>query len=191
MGLEHVAPSIEAMNREIVLKQTFGHLAPKKNTTYRGHVVWSLGVFGSEYLNPTVLECELGELQSSPWFFDALMDFLGKIHDNKPNGEFWSVHERRDATEGRIFRWDGTFRNYTFCGKVRELFAEGLKDEERTTIRKTSKKLTKKDYVRIANEIRQIKTCVARQKKVKELLPSLRASNPNFDEKRFFVACNA
>jgi hypothetical protein len=97
---------VEAHYRAQVLKATWGHLAPAKNKTYRGHAIFAFGCFGSDCLNPTVLECEIG-LDSSPWFYDALIEFLGTFGGD-------------DATGG-VYRWDGTFRNYEFKGSVRRL----------------------------------------------------------------------
>lgn len=96
---------VEAKYREQVMQETWGHLAPKKNKTYKCSITWALGCFGSECLNPTVLSCEAGELDGGPWFYDALIDFL---------------HEYSEE-EGAVFRFDGTFRNYAFKGKVRRL----------------------------------------------------------------------
>lgn len=95
---------IEANYRAKVYEATWGHLAPRKNKSYRGHIVFALGCFGNDHLNPTVLECEIG-LDSSPWFFDALIEFL----------------ESLGGHEGGVYRWDGTFRNYIFKGTVNRL----------------------------------------------------------------------
>jgi hypothetical protein len=81
------------------------HLAPKKNRTYRGKVIWALGCFGSDNLNPMPLVCEFDGLCSSPWFYDALIDFL---------------HEH-STEEGTLWRFDGIFRNYKMKGTIRQL----------------------------------------------------------------------
>lgn len=49
-----------------VMAHTWGHLAPKKNKAYRGHIVFAIGCFGSDHLNPTALACEFSDLDSSP-----------------------------------------------------------------------------------------------------------------------------
>lgn len=95
---------IEAHYRAEVFKATWGHLAPRKNKSYRGHIIFALGCFGDDALNPTVLTCEIG-IEGSPWFFDAMVEFLASL-----KGE-----------EGAVYRWDGTFRNYEFNGSVRRL----------------------------------------------------------------------
>lgn len=100
---EAFAP-VEAAYRARVYEATWGHLAPKKHKAYRGHIIFALGCFGNDPLNPTVLTCEIG-LDSSPWFFEAVTDFVAST-----GGE-----------EGGVYRWDGTFRNYEFKGSVRRL----------------------------------------------------------------------
>lgn len=88
-----------------VMQQTWGHLAPRKHRTYRGHIVFAVGCFGSDDLNPTTLECDLGDLDNSPWFFNALIEFLQSL----------------ETEAGGVYRWEGTFRNYGFVGNVRRL----------------------------------------------------------------------
>jgi hypothetical protein len=95
----------EARYRQVVLANTWGHLAPRRNETYRGHIIFAVGCFGDDRLNPTALACEFGELDSSPWFYDALQGFL----------------QDQQTEEGHVYRFDGTFRNYKFTGKIRRL----------------------------------------------------------------------
>lgn len=99
----------EAKYREAVLQQTWGHLAPRRNKKYHGRIVYSFGVFDSGHLNPTVLVCALADLDSSPWFYDNLHEFLDKeapkVEDNV----------------GKVFEWKGYFRNYRWCGTFRQL----------------------------------------------------------------------
>lgn len=96
---------IEQANREIVRQNTWGHLAPKKDKRYKGRIVYAVGCFGDDPLNPTVLSCDLGNLDSSPWFFDALMDFLGK----------------QEKKAGCVYEFIGTFCNYAFRGKIKTI----------------------------------------------------------------------
>lgn len=92
----------EARYKAEIMADTWGHLAPKKNKAYHGHIVFAIGCFGSDHLNPTPLACEFDDLDSSPWFFDAMMDFLRDI----------------ETKEGCVYRFDGTFRNYEFKGQI-------------------------------------------------------------------------
>ncbi len=96
---------VEARYRAQVYKETWGHLAPRKNKVYRGYVIFALGCFDSGHLNPTVLSCEIG-IDDSPWFFDALHEFLRTLKGD----------------EGGVYRWDGTFKNYNFTGSVRRIY---------------------------------------------------------------------
>lgn len=102
---EAFAP-IEARNREIIKQNTWGHLAPKKNKSYQGRVVYAVGCFGSDNLNPTVIYCEFKGLDSSPWFFDALMNLVQDVNPSL-------------RKEGFVYEWTGTFRNYVFRGAFR------------------------------------------------------------------------
>jgi hypothetical protein len=104
---------VEARYHAQVMKETWGHLAPKKNVTYRGSFVLAAGCFGNDSLNPTVIQCEFkdrrgNDLASSPWFYDHLMDF---VQDDQSNC----------FLEGTVHRFDGTFRNYVFEGTFRRL----------------------------------------------------------------------
>jgi hypothetical protein len=109
---EHYMPWIDAFipiehdNREIMKQNTWGHLAPKKNKTYKGRIVFVAGIFGSDHLNPVSTYCEFDDLDSSPWFFDHLEDFM---RSTKPKA-------------GVVYEFLGTFRNYKFKGKIREVF---------------------------------------------------------------------
>jgi hypothetical protein len=99
----------EGVWRPKIMKETWGHLAPKKNKLYRGHITFAIGRFGSDNLNPMPLECSLvardgEELDGSPWFYDAMIDFLYSL--------------RKADQEGSVWRFDGSFRNYNFVGNV-------------------------------------------------------------------------
>lgn len=110
MSLADAFAPAEAHYRSQVMADTWGHLAPRRNVIYRGHVIWALGCFGSDNLNPTVLDFEMEsrtglELNSSPWFYDCVIDFL----------------QKHSKEEGAVFRFDGSFRNYVFTGKITRL----------------------------------------------------------------------
>lgn len=92
----------EARHHAEIIAHTWGHLAPKKNKVYCVQIVWALGAFDCGHLNPTVLQCELKVLDSSPWFYDAMIDFL----------------RNHSQESGAVFRFDGYFKNYQFIGKI-------------------------------------------------------------------------
>lgn len=89
--------------RAQVMANTWGHLAPKKGKTYRGRIVYAVGCFGSDHLNPTAIVSEFEGLDESPWFFDALTEFIGE----------------QGGEPGCVYECKGTFRNYEFKGSVR------------------------------------------------------------------------
>lgn len=115
------------------MKMTWGHLAPERNKTYRGKVIWALGCgYESSDLNPTVLSCEFESLPDSPWFYDALIEFLQELVERGTG----------------IWQWEGTFRNYSWCGKLTEIPVIGLKKYDKNSL--TGPKLSKKDFQRLA-----------------------------------------
>lgn len=105
MSLADAFAPVEASYRAAVMADTFGHLAPKKNKVYPGYIVFAVGCFGNDPLNPVALECEFKGLNSSPWFFEAMEDFTRSC----------------DTEEGGVYRFDGKFRNYEFSGVVRRM----------------------------------------------------------------------
>lgn len=120
MGLEHVAPSIEAHNTELVMRDTWGHLAPQKNVTYPGYFTMAIGIYDSGELNPTILECNFGDLANSPWFYEAIHEFTsGPLREKYGSKAKDEPYPR--WTCGHIYRFDGHFRNYKFVGKLRRL----------------------------------------------------------------------
>jgi hypothetical protein len=106
---------VEAAYRVAVMKDTWGHLAPKKNKTYRGRIVFAVGIYGSDELNPTVIHCHFDGLDDSPWFFDTLSDFLQEGQSDLGGSE-------RRFPEGAVYQFDGTFRNYAFKGKFKRVY---------------------------------------------------------------------
>lgn len=103
---EAFAPAKERY-RQAVLADTWGHLAPIKDKTYKGRLVVAVGCLGSDPLNPTLLAVELGDLDCSPWFYNAVNDF---ISDSDIGTE---------DNAGCIYEWLGAFRNYMFKGSWR------------------------------------------------------------------------
>lgn len=106
--MDQVWAPIEASQRQAVLKNTWGHLAPRKHRAYAGRIVYAVGCFGDDDLTPTVIACDFNGLDSSPWFFDAMARFL-------------SDQQIKNRTPGCVWEWRGRFRNYVFTGEIRQL----------------------------------------------------------------------
>jgi len=96
----------EADYKSKVMEHTWGHLAPKRNKIYPCRIVFAVGIFGDDALNPTAIHCHTPGLESSPWFFDAMMDFMQDTH----------------PTEGKVYEFIGTFKNYRFSGNIKIVF---------------------------------------------------------------------
>ena len=95
----------EAAYKVAVQKHTWGHLAAIKNKTYRGFILFA----DSAYDGPVLLDSNFKGLDDSPWLYDAMIGFMhdyltGRIVENQ---------------YGRVFRFDGTLRNYEFKGTVK------------------------------------------------------------------------
>lgn len=95
----------ENLYRQKVMEETWGHLAPKKNKTYKGRIVFATGIFGNDNLNPTALLCEFKGLDSSPWFYDCMAEFLSENH-GEPGG---------------VYLFEGNFKNYVFEGEIKTI----------------------------------------------------------------------
>ena len=115
MSMPDVFAPAESRYRSELLADTWGHLAPRRNAKYKGHIRWALGLFGSERLNPTVLSYRLesktaGELDASPWFYEAVIDFL----------------QQQSEEAGTIWVFTGYFKNYEFVGDIRQIHIPGM-----------------------------------------------------------------
>ncbi len=84
-----------------VMGMTWGHLAPKKNKKYPGYILFTISAYG----DIVPIRAEFKGLDDSPWFYEALQDF---VYENAKE-------------DGKVYRFDGTFRNYEFKGTVTKL----------------------------------------------------------------------
>jgi len=96
----NIFASVEAKYKNEIMAYTWGHLAPKKNKKYKGRIVYAIGCFGTP--NPEIIFCEFNDLDSSPWFYDALHNFIYK----------------QDYEAGCIYEFLGFFKNYNFVGTL-------------------------------------------------------------------------
>lgn len=108
----------EARYKDAVMAHTWGHLAPKAKTTYPGYIIATY----TEYGCIEAIKNDFVGLESSPWFFDDLNDFLGHLTDEKRDADFNKLPPTIE--QGSVVRFDGTYRkfkngNYRFHGKLR------------------------------------------------------------------------
>ncbi len=102
---ETFAP-IEAHNREAVNRDTWGHLAPIKNTTYRGTVLFCKSEYNSGSI--TLIGTKFDDLDSSPWFYDSVHELLNSFEE---------------LEYGTVYEIKATFRNYRWWGKPKKVYS--------------------------------------------------------------------
>lgn len=109
MGLADVAAQLDADRRSQVRIETWGHLAPQKGIKYPIQFVAAVGYFSNDALNPVLLTCgpEDGPWYG-PWFYDAVREFLSERLGSEENS-------------GKLFSFEGHWRNYRFVGKFKKV----------------------------------------------------------------------
>lgn len=109
MSFGDAAASWDAVNRERVKEDTWGHLAPKRDSEYTIHAFVTGGVHACER-TPVFVSLDTGrKLTSSPWLFDALQELADKLWND-------------DDHSGKLREFKGTMHNYRFKGQVRTVF---------------------------------------------------------------------
>lgn len=72
-----------------VMDETWGHLAPKQENVYQGHILFAHGCFG----DIVIIAYSFEGLDDSPWLYDDLCSF---VNDNVKD-------------QGHVFLWKGTY----------------------------------------------------------------------------------
>lgn len=97
---------IQSHYRDKVNQATFGHLAPEKNVSYKGKILFCHSGYGDT--GTALIDSEFENLQDSPWLYDAINEFLGK----------WEGLE-----DGCVYKIDCTLRNYRFYGTPKKVYS--------------------------------------------------------------------
>ena len=105
MGIQAM---IETDGHRQVTQATWGHLAAKKGKIYHGRIVYAVGIYGSDRLNPTVLLSEFEGLSNSPWEYDAVQAFL--------------QYKDTPKDEGCVYEFVGSMQNYECKGTIKKIF---------------------------------------------------------------------
>ena len=71
MGLDEAFAPVEAVNTQIVLHNTWGHLAPEPHRKYYGWFIVAKGAYG-DYI---IFDYEFKDLPDSPWFFEHFTEY--------------------------------------------------------------------------------------------------------------------
>lgn len=91
-----------------VMFATWGHLEPRRGTSYAGFMLFSYSAYG----DITLIEAKWDGLGDSPGLFADMQDYIGQME------EHWE--------SGQVFKFTGTYRrrkngNGLFRGKVRKI----------------------------------------------------------------------
>lgn len=90
---------IDPANRQAALANTWGHLAPEKNKTYKGEVLFCQSAYNGGSL--TLIDTKF-DLESSPWFYDSINEYINSF---------------QNLSDGVVYKINATFRNYKWWGK--------------------------------------------------------------------------
>ena len=102
MSMADAFAPVDAKHKDNVMQSTWGHLAPKKNKSYKGTIVFAIGCYGN---STTVLSVEFKDLDDSPWLYEAIHEFLFE----------------QDTEVGNVYMFTGALKNYKFVGKVQRI----------------------------------------------------------------------
>ena len=101
MSLSDIMAPVLARQRNEVLKDAWGHLAPEKDIRYKGKIY----IFVSPFNKGGGFDFEFEGLDSSPWLYDAIQEYLNDW--NFPYNGLWE--------------FDCTVRNYKITGRPKLL----------------------------------------------------------------------
>lgn len=102
---ETVSPAL-AHYKNAKLAETWGHLAPKKNVSYKGKILFCVSGYGDT--GTALIDSKFDNLEDSPWLYDAINDY---------------INDCEGLEDGGIYRIDCTFRNYRFYGKPKKVYS--------------------------------------------------------------------
>lgn len=94
IGDGHIV-SIGTGNRETVMEDTWGHLAPKPHVKYHGYIIVTTSVFGGD---TTLLDYDFKNLDSNPWLYEDVGNFI--------------FHNEFSHDTASIYRFDGWYKKF-------------------------------------------------------------------------------
>ena len=103
-----VIDAFQESKQETVMKNTWGHLAPIKTKKYYGFIIFTLG----EYRNYCCIKSDFKNLNSSPWYYDDLNNFMYKQSLKKPTGYVYKFI-------GYYIKFKND--NFRFTGKIKRI----------------------------------------------------------------------
>jgi hypothetical protein len=105
----NISIAVDPRKVDRVMRDTWGHLAPKAQT-YSGWMVFARSAYPGDGV--TLLNAEFEDLNDSPWLYAEMQEWIAR-------------HVPREAC---VYRFDGTYTRfetgaYRFAGKVRSVSA--------------------------------------------------------------------
>lgn len=91
------------VQKQNVLADTWGRLAPEKNKSYKGEILFCKSEYSD--VGYALIASNFEGLNSSPWLYDFLNDFIYE----STKADHWP--------DGKVYKIKGTFRNYRMYGK--------------------------------------------------------------------------
>lgn len=96
MSFVDVGTPIERASKDIVLTQTWGHLAPKYNKAYTGVITFCRSAYG----DVIVIDDEFDGMGCSPWFYQHSQEFAGITTDKLGIGTYMFTGTYRMLRKG-------------------------------------------------------------------------------------------
>lgn len=105
MGLADVAAEHDAAMREVVYRQTFGHMDANPGTRYKGTITFAETAFSDP--GKAILHSDFGNAGFGPWFYEGIHEWL------------WD----QETLPGRIYYFTGYYQlrkdnKHTFVGTI-------------------------------------------------------------------------
>lgn len=93
-----------------VMEGTWGHLAPEPRRRYDGAIVFAVSYYTGQ--GSMIVDVDFPGLPSSPWFYEALCDWL----------------DDQEQPEGAVYRFTGSYMRYRngsskFTGSIKRVTA--------------------------------------------------------------------
>lgn len=95
---------VEARNRSIVQQDTWGHLAPVKNISYKCRILFSVSGYST---GTTLIDSSFEGLEDSPWLYEAMNEMIQSDQDR----------------EYGVYLFEGNFKNYKWKGDTKLLYS--------------------------------------------------------------------
>ena len=104
----------EKRHRSAVMHNTWGHLAPRAKVRHKGYIIFSKTCYRQE----VVIESEFSGLSDSPWYYDALHEFIGEKLSTRDEGTYRFDGDVYMCLNGK-FKFSGGIKKLNFDKSLR------------------------------------------------------------------------